>query len=346
VGRIKALDGLRAVAVGLVIWAHLSSHFSGRGDALGMLGVRIFFVLSGFLITSLMVGERKRSGRISISSFYLRRAFRILPAFYTFLIAVAVANICHIIYIPNQSFISSLLYIRNYAAWDVYTGHLWSLSVEEQFYIVWPVVMSLTRTRGACLCAGLMLPVSFAVRTFSSFTLPGALGFFANADSLACGCLVALLWSHLANVALWQRIISSGWFRVTPLIILGLVKLQSIGHFRAAATLLINVLIAALIERIVRYPMGPITRILSSRPFTVIGTLSYSLYLWQQPFAGGSALPIQQAPWNLLAIVTCATASYRLVEAPMLRVGANFRERLDLRRAAKPSFGLSIARHS
>ncbi len=131
--RIPSLDGLRAVAILMVVVGHLMGAaydlpLLGRGRfpmrlTLGSLGVRIFFVISGFLISTLLLKEQERNGRISLKQFYIRRALRILPASYTFLLIMAIAVGLKILSIPRASFLASFLYFRNYlSGGDWYTG--------------------------------------------------------------------------------------------------------------------------------------------------------------------------------------------------------------------------------
>ena len=327
-GRIPSLDGLRAVAILMVIVGHLaggvytlpglgSGHFPMR-FTLGGLGVRIFFVISGLLITTLLLQEQERSGRISLRQFYLRRALRILPASYTFLIVLAVAAGVGIVAIPKESFLASFLYFRNYVGGDWYTGHLWSLSVEEQFYLIWPAVLALLGKRGAVIVAFCALPIANITRG-----LVAGPGFENNMDALACGCILACLWGVLAKNDRWQRFLRSPLFWAVPVAIMASNKLLFAGGFWLAIGIgLANILIAVTVERFVRYPSGLASGILNSRGFILIGTLSYSLYLWQQPWLvmmGGHGL-FQTFPLNVGMAVCCAALSYTLIERPFLRL--------------------------
>lgn len=158
--RLSSLDGLRAISIALVIFEHLRRT---RGYTLGdlnayfgdygRLGVTVFFVISGFLITTLLLRERERRGSISLKGFYLRRAVRIFPAFLAFMAFIIVAHEMGWIQLNRYDLVSAFTYTVNYhpgRSW--YIGHLWSLSVEEQFYLLWPlalVVLSRTRALAA-----------------------------------------------------------------------------------------------------------------------------------------------------------------------------------------------------
>lgn len=147
-GRITSLDGLRALSIGMVVAGHAAVR---RGPAafgwwlalLGRpeLGVDVFFVLSGYLITRLLLDEERRSGGISLREFYLRRAFRILPALHFYVLVMAILCGAHLVGISAGSFIDALVFTRNYGVFGGggwWFGHFWSLAVEEQFYLAWP----------------------------------------------------------------------------------------------------------------------------------------------------------------------------------------------------------------
>jgi peptidoglycan/LPS O-acetylase OafA/YrhL len=152
VDRIPTLDGFRAISIGLVALYHL---FRTRGFPsppvlapwmrwLGELGVRVFFVISGYLITGLLLRELRATGKIAIGRFYFRRALRLFPAFYAFLLVVAVLEGAGVIALNPGDLRSAATYTMNYHAnpswWLI---HCWSLSVEEQFYLVWPATLAL-----------------------------------------------------------------------------------------------------------------------------------------------------------------------------------------------------------
>ena len=329
-GRIPSLDGLRAVAILLVVKYHLAGSFyslPGLGVGrfamrltLGNLGVRLFFVISGFLITTLLLKEQEKRGRISLGQFYIRRALRILPASYAFLLIMLFAVGVGILAIPRESFIASLLYFRNYIAnnRDWYTAHLWSLSVEEQFYLIWPATMLLLGRKRAVFAAFCTLPLADAMRLFR---LEPQYGFETNMDALACGCILACIWGSLGQNELWQRFLRSRLFWVVPIGILASNKLTLVGGpWLAVGTGLANVLIAVSVERFVRYHGLGAAKLLNLRAAVIIGTLSYSLYIWQQPWVvmmGGHGL-LQTFPINVVLACVCAVLSYTLIERPFL----------------------------
>ena len=170
--RLPSLDGLRAMSIGLVLIAHLANQpglipLPTRVLVLlAALGVRVFFVISGFLITTLLLAERDRSGSISLRSFYLRRTMRIFPPGSDGYVAVmAIAAAAGWIHLRPHDLLAAVTYTVNYhhdRSW--YLGHAWSLAVEEQFYLLWPFVFSYLGARRAALVALAMMVVSPLLR--------------------------------------------------------------------------------------------------------------------------------------------------------------------------------------
>ena len=159
--RLPALDGVRALAVLLVMLSHSLWRFPETAPwlpwlAQGALGVQLFFVLSGYLITTLLLRERDRTGRISLSSFYMRRARRILPAFLAYVAVIALLQALGLLNIPLRYYAYVLSQTWNYQVlWNPsvdptghwYFGHYWSLALEEQFYLLWPLLLIMVSTR-------------------------------------------------------------------------------------------------------------------------------------------------------------------------------------------------------
>lgn len=150
--RIPSLDGLRAISILLVLASH-SNRSPGYPAALAWLGswsklgVLVFFVISGYLITLLLLDEEARNGRISLREFYIRRVFRIIPAYWTYILSVALLSITGVIEILPMSFVTALTFTTHIipveVSWEL--GHTWTLALEEIFYLCWPVTFLLTR---------------------------------------------------------------------------------------------------------------------------------------------------------------------------------------------------------
>ena len=312
--RIPSLDGLRAVAISLVVvghWVELRHHSDVAG-AFANLGVRIFFVISGYLITTLLLTERSRTSTIGLREFYLRRAYRILPAAIVFMLPV------FIIFRHQLSWfhiLAATFYLANFDFFHPwFLGHLWSLSVEEQFYLLWPGVLKKWYRHRVGILFG-VVAVAPAYRV--ACHLLGLHGradetFPAVADLLAVGCLLAIFAPRLPRIkAPWALAMS------LPVVLVP-VYLGHM-HFHMTWILLLvlwpmmNVSIAGLLLHAVQRPYG----ILNARPVTWLGQISYSLYLWQQLFVYGE----HSKPWYyVIFALGLATASYYLVERPMLRL--------------------------
>ena len=209
-GHVPALDGLRGIAIALVFLVHLDARaFSG-----GSSGVDLFFVLSGFLITKLALEERDRSGSLSRPDFYLRRAFRILPALFVLLAACLVVSFTLLADagdVLRREIALSGLSMGN--LWPVFygfeprtaLGHTWSLGLEEQFYLVWPLVLVYVmraRIRPGRLAGG-VIAATIASVVIGRVVVLGVLGYphwqaipFFNFDGLAIGCLIGIFTHH------------------------------------------------------------------------------------------------------------------------------------------------------
>jgi peptidoglycan/LPS O-acetylase OafA/YrhL len=343
-GRIPSLDGLRAAAILLVLFAH--ANVSGRYKELlgtlrwraGFLGVQIFFVLSGFLITTLMLREARRTGRVGVGAFYLRRSLRILPAYLAFLAALLVLGACGGARLAGRDWLALATYTVNFVP-DVagQVHHVWSLCVEEHFYLLWPLLaagLTLPRCRAAALAA---LPLALAVRWWLHLAPPTAGDpahdwTFARLDDLAVGCLLAFLATDAAWRARLDRAVA-GPGRAA-LVLAALLAAPSafsltVGSWLfppalaalwvSAANFVQSLAIALLLWAVATRPGGPAGRLLNWPLVRGLGVLSYSVYLWHPLFfprePGG---PLTTFPLNLLGVFAAAGMSYFLVERPFL----------------------------
>jgi hypothetical protein len=208
--RIPSLDGVRAIAVTLVFTWHLLAHADlpliWRVDY-GNLGVRVFFIISGFLITSLLLAERERTGKISISNFYVRRVFRIFPAYYVFLLVMAVLLPTGRLVLHKVDFLPSAAFFSDYETPHDALGHTWSLAVEEQFYLLWPgviVLLGLRRAFYVCVALLVIAPTFRMLVDLSLWPEKPMRGFECVADALACGCILACVREKLWNNRFYQ----------------------------------------------------------------------------------------------------------------------------------------------
>jgi len=202
--RIPSLDGLRAISITLVVlshlvkWRHVSLDVVG---SYGALGVHVFFVLSGYLITNLLLREYARSSTISLRDFYVRRAYRIFPAAFVFLAVVVV------LYWRQMTWYhvaAAVFYVANMDLTRPWIfGHLWSLSIEEQFYLLWPFAVKKWHRRRTAILLGVFLftPV-FRTALYALKVHNGLIGSLpAEADQLAIGCLLAIFAARLPRIS-------------------------------------------------------------------------------------------------------------------------------------------------
>ena len=343
--RIPSLDGFRAISIVMVLYGHLCGARSFPvsiadyglwcGDV-AHLGVLVFFVISGFLITSLLMSEREMTGAISLKRFYLRRIVRIFPAFYAFILVMGIAALLGVAELTGRDFTYALTYTVNFEPnRSLQIGHLWSLSVEEQFYVLWPLTLLVLRERRALIAAVAAIfigpLVRVAVREWIFHVDPHSLNgmmtsFPAMFDYLAAGCALALLRPWLLTRMWYLRLTASPWLALAiPLVLL----INRMGSHTMAILLgspVMNVCIALLLESSTRHASSLAGRFLNWKPVVFLGVLSYSLYLWQLPFFDHrSNAWITAFPQNLMLAFLAALASYFLIERPFVRLRGRLR---------------------
>jgi len=348
--RIPSVDGLRAISIGLVLFGHLAgtsnffprSTFAPLGD-FGNLGVRVFFVISGFLITFLMLDEIEATGTVSLKLFYLRRTLRIFPASYAYILFVFLASrLGWPTLLPGDLF-HAVTYTENYhlhTSWVV--GHLWSLSVEEQFYLLWPAVIAFFSLRHATLFAFsalLIAPISrLAIATFLPAYRWGIGWWFPTImDPIATGCLLAIFRNRLEADSFYMSVLRSRWFVLIPCSAF-LANMRPDGR-RLSMLLLqpfINLALAVTMHRVVIFNKTMLGRFLNMPPVAFIGVLSYSIYLWQQPFLNRSSHSVVCVfPWNLMIAGVAAAGSYAFIERPALAIRKKLEQRVERRLSLK-----------
>jgi peptidoglycan/LPS O-acetylase OafA/YrhL len=285
--------------------------------------VTIFFVLSGFLITTKLL-----EGPIDLRRFYIRRFFRLMPVAWTFIVVLLLFDRLTGLRLTTwQEIRSCLFFYRNFAGMAGGAGgagHFWSLSLEEQFYLVWPftlLVAGAIRSRWIAAIGA----VSCAVYRWFSWAHydRNLLGneTQVRADAILVGCLLALL---LAD----PRIVSSAkrWSKGLSIPALAVV-LFCVVRFHWLPPLYESVCIAVLLAASTLHPKALPSRMLSLRPLMFLGTISYSLYVWQEPFmAAGSA--VAPAIMFGIALPVVALCSYYWIERPGMRMGRRLSERL------------------
>jgi peptidoglycan/LPS O-acetylase OafA/YrhL len=328
VKRIPSLDGLRAVSILVVTASHLKviaptnrvlkaiNHWGGHG-------VDVFFVISGFLITSLLLRESSKTGTISLKSFYVRRARRIVPAFVFFIAVVLALRVLGVISFGNSTLLNVVTYTYNLVpspSLHVF-GPVWSLCVEEHFYVLWPlVVLCIPRRWLPAVLVSVMtvaVPIRYYLETRHSSLNPDFLT-LTRWDTIAAGCLLAVIWHGARGDELRRRLAS--W--LVPAAALGAYLLSAVVLCRSGKYALIlqhpveALLLAVLVGSMMVQPESLPGRILNSRILIGIGILSYSIYLGQ--FAV-TDLPTLSLTLRLLLLALYATVSYTLIEQPVLK---------------------------
>jgi len=326
--KIQALDGLRAISITLVIMLHtVDSGSVGPGKfanfaAYGDFGVYIFFVLSGFLISRSIFLEEKQWGTFSLSHFYIRRIFRILPAAFSYLLFIAIVSRVYPINLRLQQWLPALLFFKNIVPGTVVLDHYWSLSVEEQFYLVFPLLLYFIRNQSArlILLSSLVLAWPF---WYYFVTKDQYVGWTFWRTDIAIGwILMGCLLSGLTQSPFWSRILTKLQLHsdISFIIVVSLL----ISSFWTAKYLTWVVfvracLVAAIIYYLVSNPNRGASRLLSIKALTLLGQWSYSLYIWQQFFIReNQGYWFQRLPINIFISLGCAIVSYYAIEKPVL----------------------------
>lgn len=344
---IPELDGLRGFAILAVIFFHANASFLNGG----FIGVDIFFVLSGFLITSLLVQEFDHKGSVSLKHFYVRRMLRLGPALLLLLVIFCAVSF---IFLNEEKAVANLIdalialvYLSNWArAFDIhppdFLGHTWSLSIEEQFYILWPIILlgllRIIKNRWY------VFLFSITIALFSWFlrvvlTLHEASverlynGLDTRADGLMIGCALGILLSS-GLVSEKFKMVFSRWLEyIAPVFMIFLFAFLMVSDWLDPKMyyfgfLVIEVLVAGLILDIVINKKSMVSKILAMRWLVWVGSISYGLYLWHYPifrtmFALGYNFWAVIVFGTLITFVI-ATCSYYLLEKPILKFRRSF----------------------
>jgi peptidoglycan/LPS O-acetylase OafA/YrhL len=336
-GYLPQLDGLRALAIVAVLLLHASvTRFPG-----GWIGVHIFFVLSGYLITTLLLHEWDRTGRISLSRFYVRRVLRLVPAYWLVLFAFVVT------YVMNadgserpalwHEFWIAATYRTNFMFDQTpHLGFTWTLAMEEQFYLVWPLVLvgllaaGLSRRRilyvTIVLCAAVVVWRGYLVATGADYARLDT-GPDVQADALLIGCIAAQIQFEPGV----RRLVASPLVPWLGVFVIGIFLLRAgsgMEWLYGGPLTVVCIVLAAMLLNLVQQPGRLLERLLSARLPVLLGKISYSVYLWnvfalelaRRTSLGAGAATV----YGLALAVLGATLTYQLVELPFRRL----RERL------------------
>lgn len=331
---IPSLNGLRALSIIGVLISHIQLKSLNMGEGVGgQFGVNVFFIISGFLITLLLIEEETKTGTISIKSFFVRRSLRIFPVFYSLLLVYLLLQISGVLVISNWSWFSSITYTKyifpqGQDDWE--TGHLWSLSVEEHFYLLWPFIFLYGRSirKQFTLLVILIVPL---VRLFSGFSF---MHLFTRADALMIGCLFALYYPQIREFFLNRKYVVT----ITSLIVLvfclfsrkilqtgydGFMYHITLALFGSFGTIT-NICVASIMVISINFKQNFFFTFLNWAPVDFLGKLSYSIYIWQQLFFSERMGSWSSYPINLVYIFIASICSYYLIEQPFLRLKKYF----------------------
>jgi peptidoglycan/LPS O-acetylase OafA/YrhL len=336
--KYPSLNGLRAVSIIMVVISHLvmlyPSNF-GWLSFLGPLGVNIFFVISGFLITTLCIKEKVETSTISLKNFYLRRAFRILPVAYLYILILAVLNFIFKLNMASAGFIAAIFFLadlsfsrRTNFNWDV--SHYWSLSVEEQFYLFFPVFIKKNFRMFVLLILVVVFapPILFYIESrfafFNSGILAAATRFISKFQSIAIGCLFSVL-------------MFKGYFNLkkgSVNLILSAISVFIMFYIRyddfedLSSTFfnpIVSFFTGLLIVANIQHQKNLLYRFLNLKLLDMIGILSYSIYIWQQLFlSNDKRLFFCKIPVNLVFLAVVPVLSYFFFEKKFLAIKKRF----------------------
>ena len=339
------LDGLRTVSILLVIVGHMNDPFWGPIE--GSTGVIMFFVISGFLITSLLIREEERSGRVSLSSFYIRRIFRIVPMY---MLALAVMSV--LIFVAHQGDASSFAYrlpfLLTFNGEFVQYGtfvHAWSIGVEEKFYILWPLLaftfLALRRRRAGILSVAVPLVIVAALVPATSYA-----GMYVG---ILLGCALSVAMHNRRGFNVVSRLASPaiGTALVCVMLIALAIKYVVPALDNDTYVRIVFAFAVVLVFPFLVVGGGWLTRGVGWRPLAFIGTRTYGIYLFHALCIDlvGRAIPDGQGEAGLASVrlVLSLVLSYgvaeilfRTFENPLILIGRKLARRATPRRRALP----------
>ena len=336
---ISGLDALRALAVTLVLVDHykVTDHLFRAHPELGGLGVMIFFVLSGFLITSILLREHDATGSISLRNFYRRRVFRIFPAFYAcWLVATVVDVAFHEFNWKGAlvSFFYMMDYGRAFHVGELAYSHMWiswSLAIEEKFYLLWPLLLLFLLKNKRSMMLRTMSLIILGLWTYRALLYLGLgvrwnyvyCAFEMRADALLAGCLLAILLRDDRTRLLCCRLLRWQWLSLLPpLFLVWAVLLPSANHALFLLLWSLQPLVIAAMLLQTAYWGARSWTFCRNRIVRMVALLSYSLYLYHP--LGSKIIYLLHIPHNGIAsaflVPLMAVASYRLIELPFMRM--------------------------
>jgi peptidoglycan/LPS O-acetylase OafA/YrhL len=342
-----SLDGLRTIAVGIVLCAHGGVPYFRSGGT----GVDVFFVLSGFLITTILITEHGRTGAINFRNFYARRFLRLAPALILTCAVTAIGMMACVGRFPGTEIALSLSYTANWAIafYDyhlTWLNHCWSLSIEEQFYMIWPLVIlglervvASSRTKAAVLILGAAAIAIYRAVHVGSYTDNRInFGLDTRMDTLMVGAALAYFVHGLSGRGVSDRVSKILGRALAPVALAGIfVVINTVTWYSPWMGWIGYVLVAGaamcVIADLVVGRHSLFARPLAWGPMVFIGRISYGLYLLHLPvyYMVEHAMPeaplVSRLTVKVTVSVGCAAASYYLVERRFLRLKERFESR-------------------
>jgi peptidoglycan/LPS O-acetylase OafA/YrhL len=353
--RLPSLDGWRALSIVMVLGSHCvySTGFPEAWKVVflwffdGGLGVRFFFVISGFIITWLMIREWESTGGVNLKSFYIRRALRILPVYYLFLLIIALLQYFTPYTQGLSAWVGNLTFTSNFIDASFPTGHLWSLATEEQFYLLWPllfVIGGLYKNRRLAIQLLLIAIIVAPISRVAGYTghpqilypITRHFSFFSFFDSLAYGCMSAIIFR---NNLKWREVLCDKRYKMLFLAILLVLIPYLLMRFRSPRYLMVPLGpsfqalgFSILLLQSICLPYWGIYRFLNLKYVIWIGVISYSIYIWQQIFCSPSDIFgigvvwwFSFPAWILTALLV-ASISYYNIERHFMRLRTHFQK--------------------
>lgn len=342
----RPLDGLRGVSILIVLLSHFGiNHFLKPYHLFidSSIGVHVFFVLSGFLITTVLLKEKIKNGNISLTYFYIKRILRIIPVAYLFLFVLIILNLCYHLKIGQSDFVASFLFLKNLPIGNsFFTAHLWSLAVEAQFYLTFPFLLAY--------CINKYTVVALLIVVF--IPIVSVFGFYQT--KILYSNLTVRLITKISMYSFWNGpvlILIGSLFSIFAF--KGIIKADRINrnYFLSFILLLVAIVIhtktsffyskyfseylsAILIGYVILLSINTnslLSAILNNALIVKTGLLSYSLYIWQELFIGGLPWQPWLSSWNgyplkviiilkLISVFLISSISYYFYESKFLRL--------------------------
>ncbi len=344
---IPALDGMRALAVSMVLICHFWPRASSSKwvvstvERMGF-GVEVFFVISGFLITHLLLNEEKKFSDVSLGLFYIRRFLRILPPLFAYLITLYLLTQVGFAETPTLDLFYCAMFVRNFFGSSLETAHCWSLSVEEHFYLAWPFIFVALKNNylrlAFCLVVIALTPIWSTIvlrsladgESLNSWRTDLRLTGIAMGSSLAC-----FRFTPVGRRILSSEIVANPWTFFGFVLVIGLALFSDILNqpgLRALVPMITALCVGGVINAGLEGPESGWVRVLEWSPIATFGKMSYTVYLWQQLFTHRADDPsgtFLRSFIQLVCALLVAGFAYIAIEKPLQR----YRERWRRKRA-------------